>query len=134
MENKITIKKGIKYALFNLKWRCNNCQEENFDGDYFCKSCLENLPFIKENKCSHCGRVLLYAQNYCESCIEKNLNFDKALSVFSYEEPINNLIMQLKYNSKLYLAEVFSSYLSNLFFSNVYDSDVITYVPMTKTS
>ena len=129
---KYSLSKGIQNAFFNLKWRCNVCDKENFNGDYFCNECLNSLPIIKEYKCEHCGRLTAYSTNYCDSCIEKNINFDKARSLFSYEEPIDTLIQNLKYNSKLYLAEIFADLFVESFLTNFPDTDYITFVPSTK--
>ena len=127
-------KKILRDWAFNLKWRCNACNEENFNGKYFCNDCLKTLPIIRENKCAHCGRLTYYSTQYCDSCIDKNIYFDKAISVFSYEEPISVMVQNLKYNSKLYLADIFCDYFLEIFFSNFSDTDVITFVPSTQKS
>ncbi len=128
----ISFKNGIKKALFNVTWTCNVCGNEVFNSDYFCKTCIESLPIINENFCEHCGRLTVYPTSYCDSCKQKNINFDKARSAFSYEEPIDKLIQNYKYNKKLYLVEVFSYYLVGILLNNFSDADIITYVPSTK--
>ncbi len=131
---KSNLKKIIQENLFNLKWRCNVCDDENFNGDYFCDECKSKLPYLKENKCSHCGRLTAYSMPYCDSCIEKNVNFDMARSLFSYEEPISHLIKTLKYDDKLYLADIFSDLFVETYLTNFSDTDIISYVPMTEKS
>ncbi len=131
---RISFKKGLINAFYNLKWRCNACDEEIFNGKYFCDSCEKSLPYIKENKCYHCGRNTAYAMEYCDSCIEKNVNFTKARSVFSYKAPINILIQNLKYENKLYLSNIFCDYFIETYLSNFSDTDFITFVPSTKKS
>ena len=71
---------------------------------------------------------------YCDSCIDKNLNFTKARSIFSYKEPINTLIQNLKYDKKLYLADIFCDYFVEIFLTNFSDTDIITFVPSTDKS
>lgn len=130
----IDYKKILREWFFNLKWRCNACDEENFNGDYFCDNCKKTLPIIKENKCYHCGRLTAYSMEYCDSCIDKNIYYDKARSLFSYEEPISYLVQNFKYNGNLYLADIFCDYFLEIFFSNFADTDIITFVPTTKKS
>ena len=127
-------KKFLQEALFNLKWRCNACGDENFNGEYFCDDCKKTLPILKENKCEHCGRLTAYSMHFCDSCIEKNVNFDKARSLFSYEEPISYLIQSFKYDAKLYLADIFCDLFMETYLSNFSDTDILTYVPTTEKS
>ena len=127
----MSISTNIKENLFNLKWRCNVCGEENFNGEYFCDDCKKLLPTLKENKCEHCGRLTAYSMPFCDSCIEKNVNFDKARSLFSYEEPIKLLIQSFKYDAKLYLADIFSDLFIEVYLSNFADTDLITFVTST---
>ncbi len=131
---KVNYKNILRETLFNLKWRCNACDEENFNGKYFCDNCIKILPIIKENKCDHCGRLTYYSTQYCDSCIDKNIYFDKARSLYSYEEPISVMVQNLKYNKKLYLADIFCDNFLEIFFSNFADTDFITFVPTTKKS
>ncbi len=131
---KTNLYKVIRESFFNLKWRCNACDEENFNNGYFCDNCLKTLPRIKENKCDHCGRKTAYPMGYCDSCIDKNIFFDKARSLYSYEMPISKLIQDLKYNEKLYLIDIFVDYFVEIYLSNFSDADFITFVPMTEKS
>lgn len=131
---KVNFKNIVREWIFNLKWRCNACDEENFSGDYFCNNCKNTLPKIVQNKCDHCGRLTSYSTTYCDSCIDKNIYFDKARSLYSYEEPISALVRNLKYNSKLYLADIFCDEFLEIFFSNFSDTDIITFVPSTEKS
>ena len=126
------IKDVFHKYFFNPKWRCVCCNEEIFNGKYFCEKCENSLPYIGANYCEHCGRRLKQPLNYCSSCKNKMLSVDKARSIYNYEEPISNLIMQLKYFDKQYLAEVFSNSLANLYWKNYFNADYICYVPMTE--
>ena len=72
--------KAIKNSFFNERWTCNCCGREIFSG-YFCAECLKSVEKIGENKCEHCGRKTAFKTQYCDSCKDKNLNFDLARSV-----------------------------------------------------
>ena len=126
-----SLRKVLTKLFFQVNYTCNVCGKEIFNGEYFCKSCQDAMPEIKADKCDHCGRITNYAVNYCDSCIEKNINFDKARSVYDYEMPINALIKTFKYDGKRYLAEVFASKLKSLYVNEFITADVIVCVPMT---
>ena len=118
--------------VFNVKWKCNVCGKEIFSGEYFCAECEENLPFIKGAICDNCGRQTLMDVKYCSTCKIYAKSIDKGRSVFNYEKPIDLLIQKFKYSDGRYLAEVFASFLGNLYTKNNFDADYITFVPMSK--
>ena len=131
MKEKIV--KFLKQNIFNLKWTCNACKEENFNGEYFCPTCEKQFVYILENKCDHCGRLTSKPTLFCDDCTGKNIEFDTARSVFEYQEPISSLIKGFKYDGKRYLGEVFASKMLKVFLSNFSSANVLTYVPMTET-
>lgn len=122
----------LKIHIFNPKWRCNWCGKENFSQEFFCKECLDKLPFIDDAFCSHCGRQLKASANSCLSCKGVMTSVDMARSVFSYKEPISKLIKDLKYFNKRYLVEMFGKYLANIYYKNYFNADYLMYVPMLK--
>lgn len=123
------LKKLLDKALFYDRWTCNACGNEIFSG-YFCSACQEKVKYVGDNKCLHCGRVTPYPVNFCDSCIEKNVFFDRALSVFNYQPPISDLIQKFKYDNKKYLSKYFAEELFALCKAQNIDFDVITFVPM----
>lgn len=120
----------ITKAFFYDKWTCNACGKEIFEG-YFCKECQAKLVEITENKCNHCGRLSLSSVNFCDSCIENNLYFDVARSVFLYKEPISYLIQNFKYNNLKYLSNYFAEKMAEIYKSENFTCDFITFVPMS---
>ncbi|MBO5713665.1 MAG: ComF family protein [Clostridia bacterium] len=126
-----TLRDVLSKLFFQVNYTCNACEKEIFTGKYFCDDCEKTLPKIKKDRCDHCGRITNYAVNYCNSCVEWNINFDKARSAFDYVEPINAFIKAFKYDGKKYLAEVFADKLKSIYVSEFLTSDVIVSVPMT---
>ncbi len=116
--------------FFNVKWKCNACGREIFEDKYFCPECEKSLPFITGASCEHCGRKTAMPEQYCSTCKLGISSVDKGRSVFIYEKPINSLIKKFKFSDGRYLSEIFSVYLSNLYFKNLFDADFITFVPM----
>ena len=126
-----SLRKVLTKLFFQVNYTCNVCEKEIFTGDYFCADCLKSLPEIKQDKCEHCGRITSFPVEYCDSCMQKNINFDMARSLYDYVMPINSLIKTFKYDGKRYLAEVFANKLRDLYVKEFITADVIVYVPMT---
>lgn len=57
--------------------------------------------------------------------------FNKARSVFSYEEPIRKLIITFKSNNKKHLARVFARQMKPVFDKEFSHVDFLTFVPIT---
>lgn len=123
------LQKILKNAIFYDRWTCNVCGSEIFFG-FFCDECLKKIEYIGENKCNHCGRKTVYKTGYCESCIDKNISFNTARSVFNYKSPISEVIQNFKYSNKRYLSRYFAEELFKIFKAENLFGDVITYVPM----
>ncbi len=123
--------KKIKNALFYERWTCNVCNSEIFSG-YFCLDCEKQIERINENKCNHCGRATAYPVNYCDSCIEKNINFNFSRSVFNYKPPISNLIQRFKYGAQKYHGRYFAEELYKIFLKENFPCDLVTFVPMSE--
>jgi ComF family protein len=124
----------IKQNYFPLNYTCNVCEKEVFDKEYFCQDCKKELYKIDENRCNHCGRKTPYKVEYCDSCVDKNLDFYEARSLYEYKGSIQAVIKRLKYNEKTYLADLFINDLANLYYSRFMNCDVVISVPMTKSA
>ncbi|MBE5756639.1 MAG: ComF family protein [Clostridiales bacterium] len=114
----------------HLYWTCEVCGKELFKKEHFCKECFENLPFLEDKICNHCGRKVNVSTNYCLSCKNKQTDIDLARSVFDYSDAVRLLIHKLKYSGKRYLARIFAPYLANVYWKNYFNVDAIVYVPM----
>ncbi|MBR5192706.1 MAG: ComF family protein [Clostridia bacterium] len=125
------VKEFFNKYVFNEKWRCNVCDKEIFEEGYFCKDCLEKLPFNNGKICLHCGRKVIATEEYCTTCKNVLVSIDLGRSAFDYKDEVRNLIHSYKYDNKKYLAKVFASTLAPIFFKNFLDANVITYVSMT---
>ncbi len=120
----------IKKLLFNERWKCNLCGKEIFSG-FFCPECEKKINYNDKNICNRCGRKTAVPEEYCDSC--KNIDFpaDKVRSALCYDKTSSILIQNFKYNGKKYLAEIFSEFISNVYFKNFLSADFITFVPMS---
>ena len=114
------------------KWTCCSCGCEIFNDKYFCDDCIKELKFNDKCICAHCGRQTLSPEEYCLTCKETLLSIDRARSVFCYEGRVKSLVKRMKHPNNAYLTDVFSWYLSGLYFRNLFACDFVSFVPMTK--
>lgn len=70
-----------------------------------CVACENDLPIIQYG-CSLCGVSLPISQNLCGQCLQHFPCFDKTIVLFSYEEPITKLIIDLKFHHQLIYAKI----------------------------
>ncbi|MBR6736834.1 MAG: ComF family protein [Clostridia bacterium] len=130
--NATDFKNFIRNTLFYEKWTCNVCKAEIFSGA-FCDDCNKSIQRIKEFKCEHCGRITHANVPFCDSCKTKNLNFNRARSVYNYTHPISAVIQNFKYENKQYLGRVFAQELYSVYKEEGFSPSVITFVPMHET-
>jgi len=124
------IKSSFKELFCNLNLTCELCKKEIFTDGYFCKECYDNLPFNNKEICDHCGRQTAESYNYCIECKAYATAYERARSVFCYENEIIKLISGFKNNDKKYLAEIFSEYFLPIYYKYFFRTDFIAYVPM----
>lgn len=91
---------------------CVLCKEKT--SDYFCNDCFDLLPWIK-NSCIRCGDSLFDNQNHsiCNHCIAHPPIFDIPVIPFSYQKPISNMIMFLKFNQKIIYSRILAKLMIN---------------------
>jgi ComF family protein len=85
------------------KLACHQCQQRLPLTQFSCFCC--GLPFAKGNQSTPS-----IGKN-CGSCLAKTPNYDRTISAFHYEYPINDCISQLKYTAQLHYLPLLSSYL-----------------------
>ena len=123
----------IKDTLFDRNLTCNLCGRENFNGKPFCDGCYATLKRNDGYICDHCGSPVGYPTEYCDSCRDKNVDFDYARSEFIYTGNVKKLIRDMKFSSKAYLADCLAEEAFEKFLRCGYQADIVVYVPMTKS-
>ena len=124
--------KILTLGLYDPRWRCNACDKETFDGEFFCKDCEKNLPYNDKTICNHCGRKIVNPAEYCSTCRENMLSVDKARSVFYYAPPVSGLIKKAKYDNGKYILDYFAEKLVFCYLNNFFRSEVVCCVPMSE--
>lgn len=110
--------------------RCPLCGNKAFKYG-LCKSCLEEMEFIKDRICMVCGKPLgdNYEGDVCPDCVGGR-SFDKARSALVYNERLHDVVYLFKYKGKLDMAEPFGKMMADVLKSWNPDVDVIIPVPM----
>lgn len=115
-------------------FRCIACGREVFDEVGFCDECRARLPFNNGKTCKKCGVRIDGEEDYCGNCVEGKMYFDRAYSVFDYDGVVRRAILRMKFGNCGSYARVLSRYLAYLANKLKLDFDIVTFVPMSKSS
>lgn len=115
-------------------FRCIACGREVFDEVGFCDECRAKLPFNNGKTCKKCGVRIDGEEDYCGNCVEGKMYFDRAYSVFDYDGVVRRAILRMKFGNCGSYARVLSRYLAYLANKLKLDFDIVTFVPMSKSS
>lgn len=98
-----------------LKWffpyTCVLCQSHTNMNKDLCNTCSSKLPWINYY-CQKCGIELPEIQSHCGMCLKQSPVYDRTVTLFRYELPISQFIIQLKFNQKLIYAKLFGQLLA----------------------
>lgn len=103
-----TCTSSLSSRLHNaLRWciphHCVLCQSTA--KEYLCTPCISDLPWLTSQICTQCSLPLMQdlssnaLNNHtrlCGECLTKPPNVDKTICAFSYEFPLNDIILQFK--------------------------------------
>ncbi len=93
---------------FMLIKHCILCQTTS--KTYFCTDCYADLPW-NHTSCQSCALPLITAEPQCGQCLQKSPAFDNTISVFNYDDPIDYLISQFKFQQQLAVGKLLSQLL-----------------------
>lgn len=101
-----------------------------------CEACLAELHYL-DNNCSQCAQPITgpTENRICGQCIKQAPCFDRAISLFAYNSPVQQLIARLKFQKKLSLAHLFGTLMTQAIQQHHADDlpDCIAPVPLSKT-
>ncbi|WP_432407082.1 ComF family protein [Wukongibacter sp. M2B1] len=100
-----------------------------------CEECKDKLKFIWEKTCDKCGKPLdeLYLIDRCPECIDNPNYYTKAVSCLEYDDLSKEIIYNLKYYKKRYIAyHVAEIIYDKLIESDICSFDTIIPVPLHK--
>ncbi len=131
------VKKFLKVvddALFPKNITCDACGGELVvDTKYrLCAKCMEKLPLISGPVCKVCGAPLVDDKPVCSKCREEAYSFGYSRSPLIYEGVAKELIYEMKYLGKKYIADTLAIMMADCYKANEMEADAVVFVPMTK--
>lgn len=92
---------------FIMPRRCFHCgADAPTELRYICWDCMTKMQFVQPAYCQICGRMVagVVGEDYvCLECLKERPAFDQARACFIYEDPIRELIHNIKYNNHIWL-------------------------------
>jgi len=132
--------KNVQNYLF--PGSCELCRRRVDAGQDFCSDCKRSLP-AHGFGCRICAAPLWddaaeaarsHREWVCGRCQKHPPAFTSVIAAFTYQEPISNLILDLKYHRKLYLARVLGSLMADTVATTISTPpDIILPIPLHRT-
>jgi competence protein ComFC len=98
-----------------------------------CRNCSDFLPYIREPKCTLCGKPLEdEGEKHCPDCQKYGHHFDQALSVFELSISVQELIYRYKYDREFSLSRTLAYFMSQALQASQWKVDLILPVPLHK--
>ncbi|MRI31712.1 amidophosphoribosyltransferase [Endozoicomonas sp. OPT23] len=80
---------------------CLLCRADTTADKPLCGLCIDSLP-IASNACYCCGLPMLESfSQVCANCLKKPPAFDRCISAFQYDFPVNFLIQKIKHQRQI---------------------------------
>ena len=126
--------KFFESALFPKNIKCVICGDDlDRDKKYnICDRCLKDLPYITGKTCAKCGAPIRDMGKVCINCKNVNHVFQSSMSVFMYDTPIRELVVNLKFNNRKYLSETLANFIATKVVESGKKYDLVVPVPMSE--
>lgn len=126
MKNSILNINFLKNILFPPK--CIICNKIN-NREVICENCWNEIPWI-ERECNICGIPIEENDKICTDCAVKTHFFDKAVSVFVYNELSSKIMLMFKNADETSLASALVQWMYDKATTDIEQADVIVPVPI----
>ena len=114
--------------------RCQGCdgQIASSRPPLLCPACRDRISRISSPLCTCCGAPFRTGTDrLCTVCQDDTFAFDRARSLFVYEEPLRTLILQLKFNGSLAGISTFAALAEQADITALFhEADLILPVPL----
>lgn len=93
---------------------CLACRQQG--GAPLCPACVERLPWMDEHVCTACGRPIppgALLEPKCAECRRSPAVFDLNRSVFTYDEPLSDVILRFKFARRHDLGQWLGSHMAD---------------------
>jgi len=94
-----------KFYTWLLPYHCILCRAYCTRKQDLCEDCHAGLPVIT-HACPRCAQVMTTPGLACGTCLSKQPPFDVTHALYLYQEPISNLILNLKFQHTLVNARI----------------------------
>jgi ComF family protein len=112
---------------------CVACSARVDEAHALCPACWRKLSFLEGACCALCGlpfEIDTGEETICAACHARPRSFDRARSLFAYDEASKPLILSFKYADRLDHAPAFSRWLERSGASLLGDADILLPVPL----
>jgi len=112
---------------------CGNIIDESRNYS-LCNECFGRFKWIDNRTCIKCGKRLgeNNIENTCYDCMYNQHEFDKGYACVQYGTTEKQLIFNLKYNKKTYIARVMAEIMHDRILIEDLDYDIVIPVPIHK--
>jgi ComF family protein len=113
--------------------RCIQCARTVEINGTLCADCWRAITFLGEPCCSCCGLPFPFdagAGALCAGCIARPPRFDRARSVFAYDDHSRRLVLALKHADRLHGVPAFGQWLARAGAPLLDDADLLVPVPL----
>lgn len=91
---------------------------------------FSKIKFITDPYCDRCGAQLNFSHEACKLCVDEDFKFDRARSVFLYDENSKKLILDYKHGDRLSLSPVFGRWIAQYCADILLEADILMPVPL----
>jgi ComF family protein len=124
-----------KMLAWLLPYTCILCHQPSQHEQDLCNRCYQTLPLIK-SACQHCAIPLPETTStlVCGQCLQQVPPFDLTYALYLYQFPVNQIILDLKFNQSLInarvLGELLTEKIQHTWYSQRPLPDIIIPVPL----
>lgn len=119
---------SVKNLLFPIKCDlCGTLVETNG----FCHQCWKKISWISDQKCRICGTPFeVNIHSLCAECVKEKPFFDKAISVFKYDDFSKELLIKFKHFDTIHMFNRLSALMFKSAEFDIKNSDIIVPIPI----
>ena len=113
--------------------RCIQCARTVEINGTLCAECWRGVTFLGEPCCACCGLPFPYDAGLgalCAGCIAQQPKFDRARSVFAYDDHSRRLVLSLKHGDRLHGVPAFGQWLARAGAPLLEDAELLVPVPL----
>ncbi|MGB8841640.1 MAG: ComF family protein [Aliidongia sp.] len=118
--------------------RCILCKARVEATGTLCSGCWRGINFLGEPCCGCCGVPFAFdaganqggAAILCAGCLARPPRFDRALSVFAYDDHSRSLVLTLKHGDRLQSVPAFGQWLARAGAKLLAEADLVAPVPL----